>query len=292
MSDRLIDLHAHSSVSDGTERPEELVAAAVEAGLDVLALTDHDSTAGWQEAFQAAQGTGLTVLPGIELSTQQDGASVHLLGYLVDPEHPALVTETERLREERWTRAEAMVQRIAADYALDWEDVLAQATPGATIGRPHIADAVLNHPANQERLRAEGISDKNGFFPRYIVPGAIAFVQRTQPTVQDAIEVIHAAGGVAVWAHPFWDIADAEEVLETIAAFADAGLDGVEVFYPSHTAEQTRLLHDTCRERGLLITGSSDFHGPGHGKFSRFQEFERYGLEPELGPIGTRSARV
>src|SRR5690349_11251884 len=119
-----IDLHAHSSVSDGTETPAELIAAGVAAGLGVLAITDHDSTAGWDQAFVAAHGTGLEVVPGIELSTQLDYASVHILGYLVDPRDRDLMEATAAIRSERLHRAEAMVSRIAADYDLSWDDVL------------------------------------------------------------------------------------------------------------------------------------------------------------------------
>ena len=117
------------------------------------------------------------------------------------------------------------------------------------------------------------------------MPGAKAFVARTRPTVADAIDVIHGASGVAIWAHPFWDIDDADEVLRTIDQFVDAGLDGVEVFYAAHTAEQTRLLHEHCTAKGLLMTGSSDFHGPEHS-FGGFRRFDFHGLEPNLGPIG------
>jgi len=140
---RPIDLHTHSVVSDGTETPAELVAAALAAGLGTLAITDHDSTAGWAEAIAAAEGTGLTVLPGLELSTQLEYASVHVLGYLVDPADADLLAEMSRIRQERLGRAEAMVGRIAKDYDLSWADVIGRAAPGATIGRPHIADALV-----------------------------------------------------------------------------------------------------------------------------------------------------
>ena len=140
---RPIDLHTHSSVSDGTETPTQLVRAALEAGIGTLAITDHDSTAGWEEAFAAAAGTGLDIVPGMELSTNYGPASVHMLAYLFDPMDAGIVTETARIRDGRLHRAERIVERIAADYDLSWEDVLAQSTDGATIGRPHIADALV-----------------------------------------------------------------------------------------------------------------------------------------------------
>jgi predicted metal-dependent phosphoesterase TrpH len=157
-----------------------------------------------------------------------------------------------------------------------------------TLGRPHLAEALLSHPANAERLRAEGIDGRDALFPRYLVPGAIAYVPRSRPTVAEAIELIHACGGVAVWAHPFWDLDDPGETLASLREFVSSGLDGVEAFYPTHSAEQTRLLHGFASEHGLLATGSTDFHGPGHDRFARFRGFSLYGLEPLLGPIMAR----
>jgi predicted metal-dependent phosphoesterase TrpH len=174
-------------------------------------------------------------------------------------------------------------------FELDDAPLKARRAAGKPIGRPHLADAVLAHPANAQRLADEGIDGRDALFPPYLVPGAAAYVARSRPTVPQAIEVIHAAGGVAVWAHPFWDLDRADETLATLAAFADAGLDGVEAFYAAHDAEQTRILHDAATQRGLLTTGSADFHGPGHERFNAFGAFELYGLEPNLGPIGARA---
>ena len=145
---------------------------------------------------------------------------------------------------------------------------------------------MLEHPANAKRLADEGIHGKDELFPPYLVPGAKAYVARSRPTVAQAIEVIHAAGGVAVWAHPFWDVDAPEEALATLAEFADAGLDGVECFYAEHSREQTLILHDECEASGLLSTGSADFHGPDHEHFNRFRNFELHGRAARLGPIG------
>ena len=123
------------------------------------------------------------------------------------------------------------------------------------------------------------------------MPGSAAYVARSRPTVAHAIEVIHAAGGVAVWAHPFWDLEHVDEALETLNTFADAGLDGVEAFYATHGPEETRVLHEAATARGLLTTGSADFHGPQHERFNTFRAFELHGLEPNLGPIGARARR-
>ena len=146
---------------------------------------------------------------------------------------------------------------------------------------------LLTHPANAERLRAEGIDGRNALFPKYLVPGAIAYVPRSRPTVPEAIELIHAAGGVAVWAHPFWDLDDPRPTLEALERFVAHGIDGVEAFYVTHTAEQTALLADAADEHGLLTTGSADFHGPSHRMFNRFRAFELHGREPRLGPIAS-----
>ena len=249
-----IDLHAHSSVSDGTESPSELVAAGVAAGLDVLAITDHDSTAGWASAFEAAAGTGLTVLPGMELSTQLDGASVHVLAYLIDPAHPGLLAETEKIRAERLHRAEAMVQRIAVDYALDWEDVLAQTTPGATVGRPHIADALVarGHVSDRSAAFASILHWRGGYYRPHEAPKPLA-----------GVELIVAAGGVPVLAHP--GARGPERVLsETrIRALVDAGLAGVEVRHRDNPPTSQARWTAVAERFDLIITGSSDYHGTG-----------------------------
>jgi hypothetical protein len=154
------------------------------------------------------------------------------------------------------------------------------------IGRPHLAQAVFAHPANAARLADEGVTSASDVLERHLVPGAPGFAPRTFPTVPDAIEVIHAAGGVAVWAHPFWDYEHDDEVLATIDRFAALRIDGVEVFYKSHTREQTLLAHERATQLGLLTTGSADFHGPEHPHFHAFRAFELHGLTPDLGPIG------
>lgn len=250
----LIDLHAHSSVSDGTESPAELVAAGVAAGLAVLAITDHDSTAGWVPAFEAAEGTGLTVLPGMELSTQLDGASVHLLAYLIDPAHPALLAETEKIRAERLHRAEAMVQRIAVDYALDWEDVLAHATPGATIGRPHIADALVSrgHVPDRSAAFQSILHWRGGYYRPHQAPKPL-----------EGVELIVAAGGVPVLAHPGGRGPDRLFDDRRVRQLVDAGLAGVEVGHrdnpPAAREKWMRIAH----RYDLIVTGSSDYHGTG-----------------------------
>jgi adenylyl-sulfate kinase len=177
-------------------------------------------------------------------------------------------------------------------FEVDPAPIDARRAAGKPVGRPHLAGAVLAHPANADRLAEEGHADVSSFIPAYLIQGMPGYVARTHPTVEEAIGWIHDAAGVAVWAHPFWDIEDEQEVLAAIDRYRAAGLDGVEVFYPSHSAEQTDLLAGRCAGLGLLATGSSDYHGPDHRLFSRFRAFELHGREPNLGPIahGTLAA--
>lgn len=288
------DLQCHSTFSDGALAPAEVMRHAADAGVELIALTDHDTVDGVDEAAGAARDLGMRFSPAAELSAVEgEHTDLHVCGYELDVTDSTLLDALADFRADRQRRVEAIADRLEElGFTVDRTVLAERKAAGLPIGRPHIADAVLGHPGNRSRLEAEGIEDKNGFFPEYIVPGARAFVQRSRPTVPEAIDAIHAAGGVAVWAHPFWDVDDADEVLATIGRFAAAGLDGVEVFYPTHGEDQTRLLHETCRARRLLITGSTDFHALEHDRFSGFCGFETYGREPELGPIGTGSARV
>ena len=204
-----------------------------------------------------------------------------MLGYLVD-HHDAVLRERLRSwRDDREQRADAMAAALRElGYELDESELERRKAEGKPIGRPHLADAVVRHPGNSERLRSEGLDERSAFLEAYLIDGKPAFKPRTKPTVSESIAAIHDAGGVAVWAHPFWDVKDPAEVLETIDRFRDWGLDGVECFYATHTREQAELLADRCAELGLLTTGSSDFHGPAHRLFSRFRAFSTYGREP------------
>ncbi len=285
------DLQAHSVHSDGALGAAEVVERAAAAGVQLFALTDHDTVDGVPEAAGRARELGLRYSAAAELSAVHGGhEDLHVLGYELDVSDAGLIAILEDFRGDRARRIEAMAGRLRElGFELDDTPLVARREAGKPIGRPHLADAVLEHPANAERLRAEGIAGKDELFPLYLVPGAQAYVARSRPTVTEAIEVIHAAGGVAVWAHPFWDVEAPEEALATLAEFAGAGLDGVECFYVTHTEHQTRMLHEAAMRRGLLTTGSTDFHGPDHGRFSAFRGFETYGLTVELGPIGGKT---
>jgi predicted metal-dependent phosphoesterase TrpH len=281
------DLQSHSQHSDGSLEPQEVVAAAAEAGVELLALSDHDSVEGVQAAADAAAELGVRLAPAVEISSvdgeQQD---LHVLGYMVDHQDPGLREQLRCWREDREHRAEAMAGALRElGYELDDSELERRRANGQSIGRPHLADAVVGHPANAERLHAEGLAERSAFLEAYLIDGRPAFRPRTKPTVAESIRTIHDAGGVAVWAHPFWDVKEPDAVLEAIDRFRAWGLDGVECFYATHTREQAELLADRCASVGLLSTGSSDFHGPKHRLFSRWRAFSTYGRTPVLGPI-------
>jgi predicted metal-dependent phosphoesterase TrpH len=244
-----IDLHTHSSVSDGTETPSQLVRAAAAA-----ALTDHDSTAGWSEASIAASTAGITLIPGMEFSTRVGHASIHLLAYLFDPSDAGIVAETAHIRKARLTRAEQMVARIGADYEITWDDVLAQTTTGGTVGRPHIADALVANGLALTRSEAfAGILHwEAGYYQPHYAPDPLR-----------AVTLVRAAGGVPVIAHPATrGVADVMAE-SRLAALVDAGLFGLELRHRENKPEATARLTMLAVKYGLAVTGSSDYHGEG-----------------------------
>jgi len=189
-----IDLHAHSNVSDGTQAPGEVIASAAEAGLDVVALTDHDSTDGWTEAAAAALELAVALVPGMEVSCRtHEGISVHLLSYLHDPAHPGLLEEITKAKDARFTRAERMVSLLAEDYPLSWDDVIHHVAPGATLGRPHIADALV---------AAGVVADRSEAFETILTSRSRYWVQHYAPDPAYAVELVREAGGVPVFAPP------------------------------------------------------------------------------------------
>ena len=266
--DQTFDLQAHSTYSDGSLPPREVVRRAARAGVQLLALTDHDTVDGVSEAGDAAREHSIAVTPAVELSSVGAGREdLHILGYAIDHADPALQDALRDFRADRVRRIHEMADRLRD------EGFTIPPIDHESPGRPHLAEALA--PQLPEL-------DRDAIFSAYLVPGTPTYVARQRPTVADAIGVIHAAGGVAVWAHPFWDL-DTPELDEF------PGLDGVEVFYPTYTEAQTRALYAAATSRGLLTTGSSDFHGPEHERFNRFLAFETYGLAPELGRAGSRS---
>lgn len=246
------DLHLHSTHSDGTEPPAEVMAAAHRHGLRTVALTDHDTTAGWAEAAQAATSLGMTFLPGMELSARHEWRSVHVLGYLFDPDDAGLRALIDRIRGSRLSRIRTMADRIGRDYDLGWEDIVAHTSAGATVGRPHIADALI----------AKGIvADRTEAFADILHPGSAYYVDLYAPDPVTAVAAISAAGGVPIIAHP---AARAgllpRRVTERMLA---AGLAGYELGHRENTAAGLVQLRELVAREDLIVTGSSDYHGLG-----------------------------
>jgi len=248
----VIDLHTHSTCSDGVRSPAQVVALAARAGVTGLALTDHDTTDGWSQAAAACAAHGLELIPGLELSTEIGGRSVHVLGYFVDATDPALVQECARLRWERERRASAMVEKLQGlGVPIAYEDVLAQAG-SAPVGRPHIAAAMV----------ASGcVPDLDAAFDQFLHDGGPAYVTKHALDPADGVRLISAAGGVAVLAHPGASTRDAPVDLELLDRLVAAGLAGVEADHVGHDEIARRYWREAARERNLYVTGSSDFHG-------------------------------
>ncbi|MFE7552736.1 PHP domain-containing protein [Streptomyces gardneri] len=247
-----IDLHTHSTASDGTDSPAELVRNAAAAGLDVVALTDHDTTRGHAEAIRALP-EGLTLVTGAELSCRLDGIGLHMLAYLFDPEEPALLAERELVRDDRVPRARAMVGKLQElGVPVTWEQVARIAGDGS-VGRPHVAEALVELGV---------VPDVSGAFtPDWLADGGRAYVGKHELDPVEAIRLVKAAGGVTVFAHPL-AVKRGEVVPEAaIAGLADAGLDGIEVDHMDHDEATRARLRGLAKELGLLVTGSSDYHG-------------------------------
>lgn len=251
----LIDLHAHSTASDGTDSPAQLITAASAAGLDVVAITDHDNTAGWAPALAARPDT-LTVIRGAEFSTLARTASwpvsVHLLGYLFDPQHPAIVAEQARLREERLQRGMAIVRKmIAAGIPISEAQVMAIAD-GAPVGRPHIGQALM----------ASGVvASVDQAFAEHLAGRGPYYVPKADTDLPTAIALIAAAGGVSVIAHPRGRGEYRALTFDYLATLKNYGLGGLEVDHPDHSQAERAELRSIADRLGLLVTGSSDYHG-------------------------------
>jgi predicted metal-dependent phosphoesterase TrpH len=249
-----IDLHTHSTVSDGTDQPAELVRAASAAGLDVIALTDHDTFDGLEEAHTVASGLGLGFLAGMEMSTERDGRSVHVLGYGCHPDAAALSAELRRVRAGRDGRLPAMLAKLAElGMPLTPAEVRAQAGESPSLGRPHVADAMV----------ARGyVSDRDEAFARWLGDDGPAYVDRYATPVERAIDLIHGAGGAAVIAHPWGRGRRADLPEAFLALLVDVhGLEGIEVDHPDHDAATRAELREVAGRLGVLATGSSDYHG-------------------------------
>lgn len=271
-----IDLHTHSRASDGTDTPAELVRNAAASGLDVVALTDHDTTRGHAAAI-AALPAGLTLVTGAELSCRIDGVGLHMLAYLFDPAEPELLRERELVRDDRVPRAKAMVGRLQElGVPITWEQV-ARIAGDASLGRPHIATALV------ELGVVETVSD--AFTPEWIADGGRAYAGKHELDPFDAVRLVKAAGGVTVFAHPQAVKRGAVVPEEAIARLAAAGLDGIEVDHTDHDGPTRARLRGLAAELGLLPTGSSDYHGS-----RKFVELGACTTDPEVYGEITRRA--
>lgn len=231
------------------------MASAADAGLDVVALTDHDSTDGWAEASLAARGHGVALVPGMEISCRTtEGISVHLLCYLHDPAHPGLLEEITKAKDARFTRAERMVSLLAEDYPLSWDDVIHHVAPGATLGRPHIADALV---------AAGVVADRSEAFDSILTSHSRYWVQHYAPDPALAVELVRAAGGVPVFAHPVASSRGRIVGERIYREMIEAGLAGLEIDHRDNPEEGRTFLRKLADRHGLLVTGSSDYHGAG-----------------------------
>lgn len=259
----MIDLHTHSLASDGTDTPGDLINKAHARGITVLGLMDHDTVAGWEEASQYLR-TGMSLVLGSEISCQTlDGTSVHMLGMLFDKENTELAEVLATTRDNRLTRMSRIIARMnEAGIEITIDDVLAQLAPGATLGRPHLADALIAKKIVKSRDEA---------FTELLHNNSKFYISHYSPTPEDAIKLIKRAGGVAVIAHPLASLRGRTVSIESFGSMVEAGLDGIEVSHRDQSAEESELLRGIVDQYGIIATGSSDYHG--NGKLNELAEF-------------------
>lgn len=250
----MIDLHTHSTASDGKLSPADLMAHAHEVGIEVLALTDHDTLSGLAEASEAAARLGIELIPGVEISAENDPGTMHMLGYFVDPADEELAETLAWLRGGRDDRNKIILKKLAElGCPLEWDEVAVLAG-GESMGRPHIANAMI----------ARGyVATFTEAFDKYLGKGAAAYTDREKMTPELAIEKILKSGGLPVLAHPQTLSLSDEELSDLLGRLSSQGLVGVEAHYYSHSEEETILYCALAEKHGLLATGGSDFHGPG-----------------------------
>jgi len=259
----MIDLHTHSLASDGTDKPGELINKAHASGISVLGLMDHDTVAGWDEAINYLR-PGMSLVLGSEISCQTlDGVSVHMLGMLFDRENKALAQVLATTRDNRLTRMNRIIDRLnEAGYEISIEDVLAQLAPGATLGRPHLADALI-----AKKL----VSSRDEAFAELLHNNSKYYISHYSPTPEDAIKLIKQAGGVAVIAHPLASLRGRTVSIESFKSMFDAGLDGIEISHRDQSEDERELLRQVVSQYDIIATGSSDYHG--NGKLNQLAEF-------------------
>jgi predicted metal-dependent phosphoesterase TrpH len=259
----MIDLHTHSLASDGTDTPGELINKAHARGISVLGLMDHDTVAGWDEAISYLR-PGMSLVLGSEISCQTlDGTSVHMLGMLFDRENSALAEVLSTTRDNRLTRMNRIIGRLnEAGFEITIEDVLAQLAPGATLGRPHLADALIAKKIVASREEA---------FTELLHNNSKYYISHYSPTPEDAIKLIKQAGGVAVIAHPLASLRGRTVSIESFKSMVEAGLDGIEISHRDQSEDERQLLREIVEQYDIIATGSSDYHG--NGKLNQLAEF-------------------
>ena len=259
----MIDLHTHSLASDGTDTPGELINKAHARGISVLGLMDHDTVAGWDEAVNYLR-QGMSLVLGSEISCQTlDGISVHMLGMLFDRENIALAETLATTRDNRLTRMNRIIARLnEAGFEISIEDVLAQLAPGATLGRPHLADALISKKI---------VSSRDEAFTELLHNNSKYYISHYSPTPEDAIKLIKQAGGVAVIAHPLASLRGRTVGIDSFKSMVDAGLDGIEISHRDQSEDERELLRQVVVQYGIIATGSSDYHG--NGKLNELAEF-------------------
>ena len=259
----MIDLHTHTNFSDGTDSPTQLINKALAAGITVLGLTDHDSISGWQEAVTALR-PGISLVPGAEISCQTpDGISVHILGLLFDSENLELMSTMQATRENRHGRMAKIITRLnEAGIEISMQDVLDQLADGATLGRPHLADALVKKGV---------VTSRDEAFTQMLHNKSKYYVSHYSPLPEAAIKMIKAAGGVSVIAHPMASHRGRTISLETFGSLIDAGLDGVEVDHRDHSPDEKTQLIELAKQNNLVMTGASDYHG--NGKLNQLGEY-------------------
>lgn len=250
----LIDLHAHTNCSDGTDTPQQLLYSAQKAGLTVVGITDHDTIAGWQEAAAQVNSSGVSLVRGMEISTRWENISVHLLGFLFNPEFPELRLHQEKLRTSRQERAQKMVEKIALDYPITWEEVVEEGERSCSLGRPHIADVLV---------KKGYVPDRSVAFATILHPSGKYYLPQYAPSTLEAIEWVVKAGGKAVLAHPRAPKRGQMISDSAFSVFRDAGLFGVEVAHRDNLPELRDSLAKLVSELGLAALGASDYHGWG-----------------------------
>ncbi len=266
----MIDLHVHTNMSDGSFSPAEVVRLAAQRSLKAIAITDHDTLAGIAEAQAEGSRIGVEVITGVEISAQWDAGILHILGLFVDPDNPELLSVLKYLREGRQARVPKILSKLKDCGVHITTDEMAREAVGGVPGRPHLATIMV---------RKGIVSEAQEAFDLYLKKGAPAYVEKTKIPPGDALQVIKAAGGLSVLAHPYsLDEQDAGRIREIIRGFVKQGLDGIEAYYPKHTPEQTKAFEEIAAEFNIVVTGGSDFHGASKPEIE-------LGVFPGRGPL-------